>query len=328
MRSRRCWAFGRTPPARLDYRKFMAGYSMSEYENSILKYMNEMNKASGSSLTPGQIATGQAVPAQGGGGGAGLGALVGLAAAKYGLPHLGLGGAGAGAIAPVAAAPMELAAPSMMLPGATSAGATTTALGGSTAPVAGLGAAIPLAAAGAVLLGDKWVPQTIGKYGKKIAQGIFGKSAEYNYNPALQVKNDRRIGTQVKDWGALSQDERIKMMDAARGIGALSWQGRDEATATPSINFSRFFGNGLFGSNSPKSPQQSYATARGAAIYNGTYVPTRDELVNNTNMTAGAKDRYLKLFDMINAGKPAAPAPVFSNDKVVHYVKGKTEGKK
>lgn len=194
------------------------------------------------------------------------------------------GGAGAQAAAPVAQA-------------ATAPGMSPAMLGG----------AAPALAAGAVVLGDKWVPQTIGKYGKKIAQSIFGKGAEYNYNPKEQVKNDNRIGTQVKNWGAMSDAEKIKIMDDAKGIGALSFQGRDEKSASPSVNFSRFFGNSLFRSNAPGSQQQAYSDPRSAAIHNGTYVPTREELASNMNMTAGARERYLKLYDQMQG--QSAPTP-------------------
>lgn len=227
-----------------------------------------------------------------------------------GLSSLGSGAAGAQAAAPVAAA-----APNGM-------------------SAAMLGGAAPALAAGAIVLGDKWVPQTIGKYGKKIAQGIFGKGAEYNYNPKEQVKNDNRIGTQVKNWGAMSDAEKIKLMDDAKSIGALSWQGRDEKSASPSVNFSRFFGNSLFRSNAPGSQQQAYSDPRSAAIHNGTYVPTREELQNNTNMTAGARERYLKLYDQMQG--QSAPTPgtpnvvpngikqIMENNKVAYKPKADT----
>ena len=225
-----------------------------------------------------------------------------------GLSSLGSGAAGAQAAAPVAAA-----APNGM-------------------SAAMLGGAAPALAAGAVVLGDKWVPQTIGKYGKKIAQSIFGKGAEYNYNPKEQVKNDNRIGTQVKNWGAMSDAEKIKIMDEAKSIGGLRFQGTSEETASPSVDFSRFFRND-FGPGIHTSNQQR-GTAKEVAINNGTYVPTREELASNMNMTAGARDRYLKLYDQMQ-GQPA-PTPgtpnvapngikqIMENNKVAYKPKADT----
>ena len=192
------------------------------------------------------------------------------------------------------------------------------------APTAGLAPAIPLALAGAVALGDKWVPQVIAGPGKKIAQSIFGKGAQYDYNPKAQVKNDNRIGTQVKDWQGMSEAQRIKIMDDAKAIGALRFQGRDEQGASPSVDFSRFFRNDFGPGKTTGNMFSGRGTARGVAINNGTYVPTREELASNMNMTAGARERYLKLYDEMQGG---GSAPSSGNNKVA-YTPAKPEVKR
>lgn len=258
-----------------------------------------------------------------------VGAIAGLGGSYAAYKTLGLGGKMMlPSVAPVGAAP---AAPTIVganvLGGGSSTGlGTSVTVGGGQglAPTAGLAPAIPLALAGAVALGDKWVPQVIAGPGKKIAQSIFGKGAQYGYNPKAQVKNDNRIGTQVKDWQGMSEAQRIKIMDDAKAIGALRFQGRDEESASPSVDFSRFFRNDFGPGKTTGNMFSGRGTARGVAINNGTYVPTREELASNMNMTAGARERYLKLYDEMQGG---GSAPSSGNNKVA-YTPAKPEVKR